>query len=102
MDGSLHKALSFSLDTLLEFLPIHFGCVDIHPNYYHKHLKMCLVNLIHGCIVQISLCFVPDVGTLDCADYNGDNRVVVISDITNPGNVHIKDDTVFYTRANSR
>ena len=68
---------------------------------------MCLVNVIHGCIVKISLCFVPDKKTLNCADYEGGNRDVIISVIINsssnaPSNVHIKDDTVFYTRTNSR
>jgi len=63
---------------------------------------MCLVNDIHGFIVKISVCFLPDKNTLNCADYNGGNRVVVISNITNPRNVHIRDDTVFYTRIDSR
>jgi len=71
-------------------------------SYYHSHLKMMIVNVIHGCIVKISLCFVPDKKTLNCADYNGGNSVVIISNINLPGNIHIKDDTVFYAIINSR
>ena len=63
---------------------------------------MCLVNVIHGCIVKVSLCFVPVKSTLNCADYTGEKSVVIVSHTANPTHVHIKDDTVFYTRISSR
>jgi len=92
--------MPFSLDTLIECLSIHFGCVDRHPGYYHRHLKMFFVNIVHGCIVKMSLCFVPD--TLNCADNNDEKRDVIVNGVSFLANVHIKDDTVFYTTTDYR
>ena len=62
---------------------------------------MCLDNIILGYIVKIYLRFVPGTGTLNCADYNGENSVVIASNVNKPMRILIKDDTMFYTRINS-